>query len=61
MKLSIMWKTLEYRGDHSTDLSVAIEYIPGETVEDLVRRVEMTSWADVIEIRIIRPKEMNKA
>ena len=57
MKLSILWKTADYRGDHSADCLIAIEYVPNETVEDLVKRTKMDSWGDVIEIRIIRPEK----
>lgn len=39
MKLSIILRTSDFRGDHETDVAVAIEPQPGETVEQLVRRV----------------------
>ena len=59
MKLNIIHRTSEHRGDHDTDLWLAIDPMPGETVEQLVLRVGKHLYrpvndASVIEIRIIR-------
>lgn len=52
MKISILLKTSEYRGDHSADITLAYDLIGDETVADLVRRIKLTT-IDVIEIRTI--------
>lgn len=39
MKISVLLATSENRGDHAADLRVAHEVRPGETVEELVRRL----------------------
>ena len=39
MKISVLLSTSSDRGDHAADISVAHDVRPGETVEDLVRRL----------------------
>jgi hypothetical protein len=40
MKISAILHTSEFRADHSADVEIAYEVLPGETVEDLVRRCQ---------------------
>lgn len=62
MKLNILLRTSEYRGDHSADVARAFDPKPEETVEQLVKRVEMNkgcrpdAYTDVLEIRLM-PEE----
>lgn len=56
MKLSILLKTSEYRGDHSADVAVAYEQVPFEQVAELVKRVDM-KFDDVLEIRVIKESD----
>ena len=51
-KVSVLLRTSEYRGDHSTDIAVAHDIRPGETVSALVDRLKPgpSEW---IEIRAI--------
>jgi hypothetical protein len=53
MKLAIVWHTTYYRGDHSAEVDIGVEPKPGETVEDLVKRVNVISGADWISIKKI--------
>lgn len=57
MQLTIIQKTTEYRGDHDAEVTIAHEYVPGETIEQLYERIcgESNKIADVIEIRATRP------
>lgn len=48
--LSILLRTYEYRGDHSSDICIAYEAKEHETVEELVKRLNPENQ-DVIEIR----------
>ena len=52
MKLNILLKTSDYRGDHSADIWVAHEVKPQETVEELAKRL-LTNPQEVIEIRVV--------
>jgi len=53
MRISIIEQTFDYRGDHSTDIAVAHEYIVGETVEHLIDRcLRSKGCNDRIELRI---------
>ncbi len=52
MKLSILKRTTEYRGDHSTDLLLAYDLRPGESVENLVARLRLQP-NEVIEVRVM--------
>ncbi|HWR21009.1 MAG TPA: hypothetical protein VN444_04015 [Verrucomicrobiae bacterium] len=60
MKLSILLRTQEFRGDHSADVLQAHDLLEGETVEALAGRLlqDANKWADkfnnVIEIRLIK-------
>ncbi len=51
----------ENRGDHSTDVALALEYIPGESVDAVVRRAKAriptyaASDFERIEIRVCQP------
>lgn len=40
MKLAIDYERDESMGDHAVEVSVALEYIPGETIEDLIKRAD---------------------
>ena len=56
MKLSIIHRTREYRGDHSADITIAHELRDGKSVENLAERLKLADNAqkgDVIEIRAI--------
>lgn len=64
MSLSIMLKHEANMGDHAEMIHVAFEYVPGETVEDLVQRLaDRCGWgfpkalldSHVIEIRVANP------
>lgn len=50
--MNILLRTADYRGDHAADVLKAYPYIEGETVEDLVKRVELKHPEEVVEIRI---------
>lgn len=50
--LNILFRTSEYRGDHSADVAYAVEPIAGETIEQLVERLE-PKMGNVIEVRIM--------
>lgn len=59
MKLSVLLKTNEFRGDHAADVTLAYELRPGETVEQLAERIirqgrNKDAYADVIEIRLVQ-------
>jgi len=59
-KISIILKTSDYRGDHSTDIDMACEVVEGETVEDLITRVlpekgSRKEYHDCIVLRRIVP------
>jgi hypothetical protein len=55
MKLSIMFRTSAYRGDHAADVCLPVEPMDGETVDALLKRAGLTdtSSGDCIEIRLI--------
>lgn len=42
--------TSDYRGDHAADVRVALAFIPGESVEELLARAAL-SEKDHVEIR----------
>jgi len=59
MKLSIMLRTADYRGDHSTDVLIAYDCLPDETVHQLAERLlqpepYVRDGSKVIEIRVIQ-------
>lgn len=52
--ISIIVRTVQFRGDHEADIGVAMHAIDGETVADLVRRAKMCpEQGDYIEIRLL--------
>ena len=59
MKLSIMLRTGDFRGDHTADVCRAVEYMPGETIEHLAKRVQLghthsyRQEGDCLEIRLV--------
>lgn len=60
MKISVLHRTSENRGDHGADVVVAHDLLPGETVESLVERLMtrkhrglMQGPGDVIELRLV--------
>lgn len=56
MNISILLVTSEFRGDHAADVRIAHEVKPGETVEELVGRlIDSRNFADVIELRRVKP------
>ena len=60
MKLSVIHRTEDYRGDHSADICIAHELRAGETVEHLATRLNLPDGAargDVIEIRAIADEQ----
>lgn len=60
MKLNILHLTADYRGDRTADTFIAVDPIPGETVEHLVERLIPTKRPyvgpelDAIQIRRIK-------
>lgn len=59
MKLSILLRTTDYRGDHSADVLIAYDCLPDETVHQLAARLlepepYVRDGAKVIEIRVIQ-------
>lgn len=64
MKLAILLRTAEYRGDHSADVTRIYDLIPGETVEELARRLFVSNpytktEHDWIEIRVVDTERAN--
>jgi len=60
MRLSVLLRTIDFRGDHSADVLIAHDVRPGETVEELATRLlgkepYITAEAKVIEIRFVVP------
>lgn len=57
MKIQIMLHTVDYRGDHSADVCRCVEHKPGETVEDLCKRVGIgtneRAVGESIEIKLV--------
>lgn len=41
-------------GDHNEVVWTAYSYKPGETVEELIKRIELDNPYDVVEIRLVR-------
>lgn len=58
MKLSILKRTSHFRGDHSADVLIAVEVLPGETVEGLMSRVS-PEITDTVEIRLVDEVKKN--
>ena len=58
MKFVILRRTSDYRGDHSADVSIAYDVVPGETVEAMMGRVldrgPVDATVEVVEIRVVR-------
>ncbi len=60
MKLSVMLRTTEYRGDRDAEVMIAHEVLPGETVMELTTRIiSMTTdgrprKTDVVELRVVK-------
>ena len=55
MKLSILLRTRDHRGDHDADVAIAFEPRPGETVEELAKRVFSEGRTiEVIELRVVQ-------
>ncbi len=60
MKLSIMLRTTDYRGDHAADACIAYDVADGETVQQLAERLlvdesYIRKGAKVVEIREVQP------
>ena len=57
MKLSILHRTADFRGDHSADILIAHETVDGEAVTELARRIlnGRNPYHGVIEIRLEKP------
>lgn len=60
MKLSIVLRTIDFRGDHAADAFIVHELRNGETVEQLAERLlqkeaYIRDGAKVIEIREVQP------
>lgn len=56
MILNIIFRTSDYRGDHSAEVGLAYEANPEETLGELVNRIRTTTkWklGDFIEIRVV--------
>lgn len=53
MKISILEKTSDYRGDHSADITRAHRYYPQEHIEELIKRCLRGNLdTDWLELRI---------
>lgn len=58
--ISILVHTTDYRGDHTAEVCIALDYEPGESIEDLIARAGFNGEApsgaprayDRIEIRV---------
>lgn len=60
MKIAVMHRTEDYRGDHAADVSIAIDTKEGETVEDLAKRVlRKDRPQDWIEVRVVKECDEN--
>ena len=57
MKIQITLHTADYRGDHAADICRAVEYAPGETIEQLCERAGLGqnqyAAGENIQIRLI--------
>lgn len=57
MKLSCLWNTSIYRGDHSADVRIAVAPDTDETVEHFAERIlgaDKGQSGDVLEIRLVK-------
>lgn len=68
MKLSVLLKTIDFRGDHAADVAIAHELRSGETVEELAHRLLVQTpgafvrpGTEVIEIRLVVEPESEAA
>lgn len=59
MKISAMLITSDYRGDHATDVKIAINVTEDTTLKELIHShfERMDSGVDHIELRIIKELE----
>ena len=64
MKIAALHHTSSYRGDHTADICVVVDLVPGETVEQLAERVLTANrrdepfdnaYSDSIEIKLVLP------
>jgi len=63
VKISVLLRTCDFRGDHSADVLIAQEVAPNETVESLAERLlaarylpyGKVDYSDVVEIRLVQP------
>lgn len=53
MELNILLHTDDYRGDHSSDVAIAVKAFPGETVEKMAARL-LKKHAERLEIRVVK-------
>lgn len=60
--ISVLLCTTDYCGDHSREVDIAQELLPGETVEALGARLLRGErcFADRIEIRLVRPADKTR-
>lgn len=58
MKLNIIVVTSENRGDHTADVMIPIDVVPGETVEQLIVRAGLNkpnySRSDFVRVALIK-------
>ena len=55
LQISCLLRTMDYRGDHSADVAIAVVVEPGETVETLVKRLLLRPGephGEFVELRI---------
>lgn len=57
MKIAILLRTSENRGDHAADVSIALEQKENETLEQLIDRAGLTCQFDHLEIRLLKAKK----
>jgi len=53
MKLSVLLKTTEFRGDHAGEITLLYDVLPDETVQQLVKRVDLRNSDDLI-IKLVK-------
>jgi hypothetical protein len=55
--IKVIFRTDQYRGDHSADVNILFNVKDGETVEQLVNRIGMKNPSDTIEIKLIQEED----
>lgn len=54
MKVNLLLRYSDFRGDHAADCALAMDVIPGETVDALMARARwLRGTVEVVEVRIV--------